>query len=55
MVLRVLTGPYDPDRLPIQKVGTPSHHATWILDEEAASLLAMGKFDQQIDKNRFID
>jgi 6-phosphogluconolactonase len=39
MVKNVLTGTYDPDTLPIQRVGTPEHKALWILDKEAASLL----------------
>lgn len=33
----VLTGPYTPDDLPIQKVGTPEHRALWIVDSEAAT------------------
>lgn len=40
-VKEVLTGPYEPERLPSQKVGTPSDKATWILDKEAASLLIL--------------
>ena len=40
MVERVLTGPYEPDLLPIQKVGTPIHRALWILDNDAAALVA---------------
>ncbi len=39
MVKEVLTGPYDPIRLPSQKVGTPQHKALWILDTESSSLL----------------
>ena len=39
MVREVLTGPYEPDKLPIQKIGTPAHHALWIMDAEAASLI----------------
>lgn len=35
MVARVLIGPYDPDELPIQRVGTHKHKALWILDQEA--------------------
>lgn len=38
-VKRVFSSPYDPDLYPIQKIGTPANHATWILDQEAASLL----------------
>lgn len=36
MVKRVFTSPYNPDELPIQKVGTPQHRALWILDKGAA-------------------
>jgi 6-phosphogluconolactonase len=36
MVEKVLTGPYEPHLLPIQKVGTLSQRALWILDEDAA-------------------
>lgn len=32
-----LSLPSDPDRIPIQKVGTPKHRALWIADAEAAS------------------
>lgn len=39
MVKKVFTSPYDPSLLPIQKIGTPSHKALWILDMEAASIL----------------
>ncbi len=35
MVARVLLGPYDPDHLPIQKVGTPANRALWIMDKDA--------------------
>lgn len=35
----VLTGPYTPDDLPIQKVGTPEHRALWIVDKDAAIYL----------------
>jgi 6-phosphogluconolactonase len=38
-VAKVLEGPYDPDHLPIQRVGVPTHKALWILDQEAASKL----------------
>lgn len=37
IVTRVLTGSYDPDLLPVQKVGTPTQPALWILDSAAAS------------------
>lgn len=39
VVASVLSGPYEPDLLPIQKIGTPTHRVLWILDDEAASLL----------------
>ncbi len=39
MVERVLLGPYVPDLLPIQRVGTPTHRALWILDTDASSRL----------------
>lgn len=32
----VLTAPYQPDELPIQRVGTPEHKALWIVDDAAA-------------------
>jgi 6-phosphogluconolactonase len=34
-VAKIFTGAYDPDNLPIQKIGIPSHKALWILDAEA--------------------
>lgn len=37
MVTRVLTGPDEPDLLPVQKVGTPNHRALWVLDKDAAN------------------
>jgi 6-phosphogluconolactonase len=39
MVVKVLLGPYDPDHLPIQYIGTPSHKALWILDIAASEQL----------------
>jgi len=39
MVKKVLTGPYQPNLYPVQRVGTPEHRALWILDAEAASEL----------------
>lgn len=39
MVKHVLTSAYDPDMLPIQKIGTRSHKALWILDKDAAAQL----------------
>lgn len=38
-VEKVLLGSYDPDNLPIQKIGTPSHKALWILDTAASEQL----------------
>lgn len=38
-VREVLLGPYQPDRLPAQRVGTPTHKALWILDTAASTLL----------------
>jgi len=38
MASRALEGPYIPDELPVQKVGTEKHKALWIMDIEAASL-----------------
>ncbi len=35
-VAKVLEGPYDPDLLPAQKVGTPEHKVLWIMDNAAA-------------------
>jgi 6-phosphogluconolactonase len=35
-VARVLNGPYDPDNLPAQRVGTTHRKVLWILDEAAA-------------------
>lgn len=43
-VAQVLLGQYDPENFPIQKVGTSSHKAFWILDNEAASLLNLSVF-----------
>lgn len=34
-VAQVLDDPYDPDQFPIQRVGTPSQKALWVLDQEA--------------------
>ncbi len=39
MLKKVLEGPYNPELLPSQKVGTAEHPALWIADQEAASLL----------------
>lgn len=39
IIARVLNGPYEPDTYPVQKVGTPTHKALFILDADAASLI----------------
>lgn len=39
MAAKALLGAYDPDNLPVQRVGTPTHKAIWILDQDAASKL----------------
>ncbi len=39
MVKNVLLGPYQPDELPVQRVGSEEHKALWILDKDAASWL----------------
>lgn len=39
IVSKALLGDYDPDNIPIQRVGTPSHKALWIMDQEASVLL----------------
>jgi 6-phosphogluconolactonase len=39
MVKQVLTGTYEPDNLPAQRVGTSAHKAIWVLDKDAASFL----------------
>lgn len=39
MVVKVLLGPYDPDHLPVQRIGTPAHKALWILDTAASEKL----------------
>lgn len=35
MLSQVLSSPYDPDSLPIQRIGTSTHKALWILDRDA--------------------
>jgi 6-phosphogluconolactonase len=37
MVRQVFKQPFNPDILPIQRIGTPSRKSLWILDEEAAT------------------
>ena len=39
MVKKVFEHPLDPDQFPVQKVGTPTHKALWIMDTAAASEL----------------
>lgn len=41
IVNQVLTGPYNPDHFPIQKIGTEEHKALWILDKAAAAQLVL--------------
>ncbi|MEI8365487.1 MAG: 6-phosphogluconolactonase [Parachlamydiaceae bacterium] len=36
MLNQVLTGPFTPDDLPIQQIGTRTHKALWIADNDAA-------------------
>lgn len=38
-VAKVFLSPYDPDNLPVQRIGTPSHKALWIIDTPASELL----------------
>jgi len=33
---KVLLSPYRPDEFPVQRVGTPTNKAVWVVDEEAA-------------------
>ena len=37
MLKQVLCGIQEPDKLPIQKIGTRTHKALWIVDTDAAS------------------
>lgn len=39
MIKTVFESPYEPDILPVQRIGTSTNKALWILDEEAASEL----------------
>lgn len=39
MVEKVLKGPEAPKEFPVQRVGTPTHKALWILDDAAAELI----------------
>lgn len=36
MLVKVLTGPFNPNELPIQRVGTSKHKALWVIDDEAS-------------------
>lgn len=49
-VVKVLLGSYDPDNLPIQRIGTPSHKAIWILDTAANEQL-MRLADKSLNQN----
>lgn len=40
IIRRIFNDEYDPDSLPAQRVGTPSHKALWIMDAAAAALLS---------------
>lgn len=40
MVKQVLEGPYEPDEIPAQRIGTSTNKALWILDKEASKDLA---------------
>lgn len=39
IVAKALTGAYEPDEFPVQRVGTSAHKALWILDKDAAAQL----------------
>jgi 6-phosphogluconolactonase len=41
---KVLTSPYNPDELPIQRVGTRKHKALWVVDHEAFQFCAQSDF-----------
>lgn len=41
MLELVLKTPYDPDSLPVQRIGTPTHIALWIVDADAARNLSL--------------
>lgn len=40
VVKEVLTGEYNPDLLPSQKIGLPDNKALWILDDKAGAMLS---------------
>lgn len=51
-VATVLLSPYDPDNLPIQKIGTLSHKALWILDSAASEQLVRSVDKSEKGRNR---
>lgn len=48
MLKFVLTAPYNPDELPVQRVGDEEHKALWIVDNAAAT----GKEEREGDEKR---
>ena len=38
-VKKVFTAPHEPDKYPVQNIGTPGHKALWIMDKDAACML----------------
>lgn len=51
MVKEVLSGKYDPDNLPSQRIGTREHKALWVMDSAAAELLRRNGNAKPIAKN----
>lgn len=41
MLKHILTAPYQPDELPVQRVGTPARKALWIVDNDAAKEICL--------------
>ncbi len=41
IVKRVFNGNYEPDLIPAQRIGTASHKALWVLDNDAAAALTL--------------
>lgn len=39
MLKAALSGPFEPDNIPIQNIGLPQRHALWIIDRDAANAL----------------
>ncbi len=39
MVAKVLNGPYEPDTYPVQRIGTKTNKALWVMDKNASKLL----------------